>query len=465
MIKSVICAVICVVFLSPMGSTVMCAEEANTVVATINVGVNPSGIAVTPNNLFGYVANNNNSGILGADNVSVLNLTNNNLETTINDISFNAPYTVTINASGTKAYVTNSGSTTVTIVDIASNTVSSTITGFDGPSGLVISPDGTTAYVNNYGSAGGVGSGYGTTVRIVDLLSNTIIGTPITVAQAPAAMAITPDGAFLYVACYVNGNPGTGVISVIQTNDNTVVDTISGFFGPFAISITPNGKHAYVTNFGSNNFSPVGTTVSVVDLQSNAITATIDLGTQPAGLAITPDGTLAYVSNYNTLYLGPDFSDLTAGQGTVNIIDTRTNQVLSPTIDVGLSPDAIAIAPDGLYAYVSNYTSNTVSVIPIQTFQIAAQGCKTKNKFLTQTNLINRLTWVASGTLLPVSYAIYRNEELTDLAGTVMATQPLVFLDHNRTTQPTYTYYIVGTNAEGISSIPIEVVISQKCAH
>ena len=300
MIKSVVCAVI----LSLMCSTVMHAEQANTVVATINVGISPSGIVVTPNNLFAYVANNNNSGIVGADNVSILNLTKNTLETTINDVSFNEPYTVTINASGTKAYVTNSGSTTVTIVDIASNTVSGTITGFDGPSGFVISPDGTTAYVNNYGSAGGVGSGNGTTMRVVDLLSNTIINEPITVAQAPAAMAITPDGAFLYVACYVNGNPGTGVISVIQTTDNTVVDTISGFFGPFAISITPNGEYAYVTNFGSNNFSPVGTTVNVVNLQSHAITATIALGTQPAGLAISPDGTLAYVSNYNTLYLG-----------------------------------------------------------------------------------------------------------------------------------------------------------------
>lgn len=445
-------------------SAVLCAVETNVVSATINVGINPAGLAVTPNNLFAYVVNNNNAGISGADTVSILNLTTNTLEGTISDSSFNEPYTVTINEEGTKAYVTNSNSTTVTIIDLLNNTVTGTIDGFDGPSGFVIAPNGNVGYVNNYGGSGGVGSGNGRTVRVVDLLSNTIIGGPITVGVAPAAMAITPNGAFLYVANYVDGNPGTGTISVVRTSDNVVVDTIPGFSGPFGIAITPNGKYAYVTNFGSNNFSPVGNTVSVVDLQSNTIVSTITLGTQPAGIAITPDGSLAYVSNYNTLYLGPDFSDLTAGPGTVNIIDTLTNQVISPTIAVGLSPSAIAISPDGNYAYVSNYTSDTVSVIRIQTYQIVAQGCKIKNIFFGQTDLVNKITWTVSGSSLPTSYAIYRDAELTNLADTVLATEPLVFLDHNRKSQNTYIYYIVGTDPGG-TSYPVEVVVTKKCAH
>ncbi len=99
---------------------------------------------------------------LADDTVSVLNLTNNTLEQTISDSSFNEPYTVTINAAGTKAYVTNSNGTTVTIIDIATNTVSGTIGGFDGPSGFAITPDGNHAYVNNYGGPI-AGSGNGTT--------------------------------------------------------------------------------------------------------------------------------------------------------------------------------------------------------------------------------------------------------------------------------------------------------------
>jgi YVTN family beta-propeller protein len=346
-------------------STFSFADKPNTVVATIAVGDTPAGIAVTPDNLFAYVVNNNNDGIPGGDTVSVLNLTNNTVQQTISDSSFNEPYTITINAAGTKAYVTNSNSTTVTIIDIATNTVTGTIGGFDGPSGLVITPDGNYAYVNNYGGPI-LGSGKGTTVRVVDLNTNTIVGPPLTVGLAPASLAITPDGAYVYVISYVDGNPGTGTISIIRTSDNSVEPSaIAGFSGPFAIAITPNGKYAYVTNFGSNNFSPVGTTVSVVDLSSNTISATITVGIQPSGLAITPAGAYAYVSNYNTLYEGPNFTDLTAGQGTINIIDIHTNKVISPEIKVGFSPDAIAISPNGQFAYVTNYSANTVNVISL----------------------------------------------------------------------------------------------------
>ena len=51
------------------------AAEPNTVIATIAVGDTPAGIAVTPNNLFAYVANNNNDAVPGGNTVSVLNLT------------------------------------------------------------------------------------------------------------------------------------------------------------------------------------------------------------------------------------------------------------------------------------------------------------------------------------------------------------------------------------------------------
>lgn len=334
------------------------------VIATIKVGDSPAGIAITPDNKFAYVANDNNDSIPGGNTVSVLNLKNNTVKQTISDPSFNQPYTVTINKAGTKAYVTNSNSSTISIIDIATNKVVGLITGFDGPSGMAIVPNANIAYVNNYGAPGGAGSGNATTVRVVNLDTNTIVGNPITVGLAPASLAVTPDGEYVYVINYVDGNPGTGTISIIRTSDNTVIGTINGFSGPFAIAITPDGKYAYVTNFGSNNFSPVGTTVSVVNLTNNTISKTINVGIQPSGIAITPDGLFAYVTIYKTLYLGAGFTNLTAYQGTVKIIEIATNKVLCPVIQVGASPDAVAISSNGI-AYVSNYSSNNVSVINI----------------------------------------------------------------------------------------------------
>lgn len=342
--------------------------ESNKVVATIPVGVTPAGLAITSNSRTAYVANNNNYGIAGQDSVSVLDLKTNLLAQTITDPSFNEPYTITLGITSPKAYVTNSNSTTITIINTVNNTVCRIIDGFDGPSGMVITPAGNRAYVNNYGGPEGLQSGNGRTVRVVDLNSNSIIGAPICVGLAPAALAISPDGAFVYTINYVDGNPGTGTMSVIDTSSNTVIATIPGFSGPFAIAITPNGRYAYVSNFGSNNFAPFGTTVSIVDLQSNMIIDTITVGIQPSGIAITPDCRYAYATNFNTLYAvgAPQFADLTPGQGTVNIIDTKTREVIAPTIVVGESPANIAIAPNGKHAYVSNYTSNTVSVIKLK---------------------------------------------------------------------------------------------------
>lgn len=433
---------------------------ANTVVATITVGVTPASMAITPDNRFGYVANNNNYAIAGQDTVTVIDLSTNLPKLTISDASFNEPYRIAINAAGTKAYVANSNSTTVTIIDIATNTVSGIITGFDGPSGFAIMPDQQTAYVNNYGAPGGAGSGNATTVRVVDLTTNTIVGPAITVGQAPAALAITPDGAFVYVINYVNGMPGTGTISVIRTSDNTVVDTIPGFSGPFGIAITPDGKFAYVTNFGSNNFEPFGTTVSAVDLSTNTIVATINVGIQPAGIAITPDGKYAYATNYDTLYTDTTFSTLVPGQGTVNIIDIASNTVIPPTIAVGESPDSITISPNGAFAYVTNYTYNSVNVIALPTFQIEAQACRIANRFLTQVDYVNKITWTASGTVLPGAYSILSHAQVL---GAVLASEPLVFFDHNRTANNTDTYYIIGANEFGTVSAPISVSISENC--
>jgi YVTN family beta-propeller protein len=445
------------------------AVPANTVIATIPVGVTPDQVTLTPDNRFLYVANNNNYGIAGSDSVTVINTANNLVETTIFDASFNQPYRITMNAAGTKAYVTNSNACTVSVIDIATNTVSNVINGFDGPSGFAITPDGNFAYVNNYGAPCGVGSGFATTVRVVDLNTELIVGPPIVVDLAPAGLAITPDGAYVYVINYTDGNPGTGTISIIRTSDNTVVaPTITGFSGPFAIAITPDGKFAYVTNFGSNNFAPYGTTVSKVDLNTNTIIATIDLAIQPAGVAVTPDSRYVYATNFNSLYscLATSSSacdTLVTGLGTVNIIDVATDTVLPPNIAVNQGPSSVAITTKGEYAYVNNYTSNTVSVIALQSFQLEAEGCQTCNRFLTQQDIVNQLTVSATGLSLPVTYSFYRDAGLTDLIATVPATNPTVFLDHNRNPKVTDTYYIVGTNAVGTTSDPVALTVTQNC--
>lgn len=354
---SVLLGMICLLF--PAATY---ASNQNKVVATINVGVTPDGLAITPDSHYAYVVNNNNYGIAGQDSVTVLDLHDNTVKTTIHDLSFSESFRVAISPDGKKAYVVNSDSTTISIIDTKRNQVVGVMGGFDGPSGIAITPNGRFAYVNNYG----VNSGTGDTVSVVDLKTKTIIE-EIAVGLAPAALAISPDGKYVYVINYVDGQPNSGTMSIIKTKNNTVINTVPGFFGPFGIAVTPDGEYAYVTNFGSNDFAPIGTTVSVVRLRHEPkIVKTIDLAIQPSGIAITPDGKYAYATNYNTLYAGSNFTKLTPGEGTVNIIDIQKNEVIPPTIAVGHSPNAVCMAPNGKFAYVTNFTSNTVDVIQLQ---------------------------------------------------------------------------------------------------
>src|SRR6266446_7393439 len=59
----------------------------------------------------------------------------------------------------------------------------------------------------------------------------------------PGGMAVSSDGARLYVANSVSGS-----VSVIETSSNAVVATITVGAGPGSMTITPDGTRIYVAN-------------------------------------------------------------------------------------------------------------------------------------------------------------------------------------------------------------------------
>ena len=148
---------------------------------------------------------------------------------------------------------------------------------------------------------------------------------------------------------------GSNTVSVIATATNTVVKTIPVGSKPVGVAVTPDGTHAYVTNFGSN-------TVSVIATATNAVVKTIAVGSRPVGVAVTQDGTLAYVTNNRS--------------HTVSAIATATNTVVG-TIAVGAGPTGVGTIPPpippppGVYAYVT-CAPNTVSAINTATNKVVA---------------------------------------------------------------------------------------------
>lgn len=321
-----------------------------------NVGVNPTGLALCCGKL--YVANNNNPQISGSDSVTVIDLATNLPLVTIHHNSFNQPYTITPSRCCDSLYVSNSGGSEVSRISTKTNSVTDVLTGFDGPSGVAIYQD-RYLFVNNYGATPGVGSGNGTTVSVYDLQTSSIVKT-IETDLAPAALVIR--GNQVVVVNYVDGNPKTGTLQVINADTKAIVgDTVTGLSGPFDVVIGKCGKKAYVANFGSNNFFPYGETVSIVDLVNRKIVWNVSTGIQPSGLALSTCCTKLYVTNYNTLYSDDAFSQLVPGQGTVSVIDLCScpPKLTCPTFKVGQSPGNIIVCNG--FAFVSNYTSNTVT--------------------------------------------------------------------------------------------------------
>ncbi|MCK9469445.1 MAG: YncE family protein, partial [Porticoccaceae bacterium] len=170
------------------------------------------------------------------------------------------------------------------------------------------------------------------TVSVIDTANNTVIDT-VTVGSSPFGVAVSPDGARVYVTNNFDGN-----VSIIDTADNSVTTVTVGSY-PYGVAVNPAGTRVYVTNNSDDN-------VSIIDTADNSVT-TVTVGSWPYGVAVNPVGTRVYVAN--------------GGSNTVSIIDTADNSVT--TVPVGNYPFGVAVSPDGARVYVTNESSNTVSVI------------------------------------------------------------------------------------------------------
>lgn len=229
------------------------------------------------------------------------------------------------NSSLVKAYITNFADNSVSVLDVATKTVTATVYGFNGPWGVAVKQDGTRVYISNYN---------GGTVSVINTETDSKI-TDISIGGLyPKGMAISPDGLKLYVI-------SQNYLKIINTSTNTVASTVNLGISPSAITASPDGLKLYLTSGTGNN-------VSVFETASNNITAIINVGMQPSAITISPDGSRVYVANY--------------GDSTLSVIDTATNNVIgSPAVDI--QPNGITVSPNGALVYVTDAYFGNVSVI------------------------------------------------------------------------------------------------------
>ena len=129
---------------------------------TVKVGLNPSGLEITPDGKKLYVVNE------GEDNVSVIDIYSRQIITTV-EVGL-SPVKVALTPDGARAYVTNMGNNSVSIIDTEFNTVLTTLSVGKKPMAIRISEDGKMAFVANYGSDD---------VTMIDVEKNSIVNTTV----------------------------------------------------------------------------------------------------------------------------------------------------------------------------------------------------------------------------------------------------------------------------------------------
>ncbi|MGD0711423.1 MAG: beta-propeller fold lactonase family protein [Bacteroidales bacterium] len=265
--------------------------------------------------------------------VSIINVATN---TVLDSIEVGShPNGVSVSPDSSKVYITD-GSDSVSVINTATNTVTATITVGSGPQGISVSPDGSKVYVANYGA---------NTVSVINTTTNTISAT-ISGFNYPEGISVSPDGSKVYVA----NSGGSGSVSVINSASNTIVATIAVGINPMGICISSDGSKVYVTNQNS-------TSVTVINSATNTVLTTITVGNHPYGVSVSPDGSKVYVANYIA--------------STISVINTATNTVTA-TITVGNGPEGVSVSPDGNKVYVANMYGNSISVINVATNTVTA---------------------------------------------------------------------------------------------
>lgn len=303
-------------------------------VATVPVGDGVQSIAVNPAGTIAYVQSWNNvaAGYTGSSSLSIVSTATNTVTTNIPSSPSNlGPQGIALNPAGTRLFVTNMRQTNPFQPSVFDTSDFSNLIPYFGgfaaaTHSVAVNPAGTKAYFTVYRT----NSDDVYTMNTADYtqLLNINVGSGVSL---PTGIAINPAGTRVYVAC--SAGAGGNRLSVIDTATDTQITTITGLSGPRYVAVSPSGTRVYVTN--DNN------SVSVINADTNTITATVTVGSDAQGVVVNPSGTKVFVANQ--------------GSSTVSVIDTSTNTVVQ-TINSMTGAKALAVNPAGTRLYVGRGT-------------------------------------------------------------------------------------------------------------
>jgi YVTN family beta-propeller protein len=251
-----------------------------------------------------------------------------------------------------KLYVCNQGEATISVVDMNSMAVTSTVDlkerGFSEnakPHHVVAEPDGSHWYVTLIGA--------NTILKFNQ--ENEIVGR-LDDFEVPGLLSLDPTKDVLYAGRSMSAVNPPKSLGMIQRSTMEVAARVNTFFPrPHPLAVTPNGKHAFIASLATNQFMGVDT-----ETQDTELTRLEGTTQTPVQFAMTKDGSRMIVGGQKT--------------GQLLILDATQAPSLSvvDTLQVGQQPWHPVISRQSGLAYVPNKMSNSISVVDVDNASVTA---------------------------------------------------------------------------------------------
>ncbi len=311
---------------------------------TLSVGVSPVALTANPQRDEVYVVSAQPQSPSGS--ITVIDTTQNTAVATI-PVHRN-PSSLTVDASGHRAYVVNTGSNTVSVLDLdLRREIAAYVTG-DRPGTAQISPDGRTLVVANRASGTvSLFSAHGPESSAPPLvLRATLPGCP-----GATSPVILPDSSKAFIACpsanqvlaiSLAAAPGSWAArqDATQLQDH-VLTLLDVGKDPEQLTLKPDGGEIFVSNLASDSVSEIST-------QTNEVGSTFAIGDRPAHGLISDDGSALWISN--------------SGADSLSLYSISDGKLIS-SLRLGSGPDALAFSSGEHLLLAADTRSGDIAII------------------------------------------------------------------------------------------------------
>lgn len=332
---------------------------------TLQVGEQPSGMAVNPKRDEVYVVNTRSGS------VSVIDTDTNQVAATIP--VHKLPYFIDVDAEGRRAYVANSGSNSVSVIDLDARREIGVIGAGEQPGLAKISADGRSLVVSNRGSGSvsiyAVEPETAKTKGPLRISTIPMLGEKRNAAEKPALpklratfagcpgatdIAILPYSTKAFIAC--SGGHQVMAVALAQPEDSWAVkqnpslgtDHMLALLDvgktPVQLALKPDGGQIFSANFDSDS-------ISAIDTDTDEVTRTDTIADGPVRGIVSKDDSTLWVANFNA-----DSINLWS------VDDSHTEG----GVRTGRAPDALAFSRDEHLLLAADARSGDVSVIRTQ---------------------------------------------------------------------------------------------------